>query len=205
MACAAHEADYDALKPYSRDYYAAHACEHAVWDLQDRLDAIVDNDQVQNLDLGNANGTIEPYQDEIVPLDQKACQNDSRTADNKQTDLNQNVEIVYLMNRKTDLEDAIGDLSGMVMGDLKDKIDGYSMIPDAGDDETLTNIGFKQRLAKQTRHEQAQKARITEIAARLISVIDDKIPELKRKDAENQASYDNVITTIQDNTTTMDF
>ena len=23
----------DYMKPYSRDYYAAHACEHAVWDL----------------------------------------------------------------------------------------------------------------------------------------------------------------------------
>ena len=23
----------DHMKPYSRDYYAAHACEHAVWDL----------------------------------------------------------------------------------------------------------------------------------------------------------------------------
>ena len=78
------EAEFgDSMKPYSRDFYAAHACEHAVWDLQDRLDAIVINDQTQNLDLGNANGTIEPYQDQFVPLDQKACQNDSRTADNK--------------------------------------------------------------------------------------------------------------------------
>ena len=51
----------DYMKPYSRDYYAAHACEHAVWDLQERIDAIEHNDFEQNVDLGIANGTIEPY------------------------------------------------------------------------------------------------------------------------------------------------
>ena len=126
-----------------------------------------------------------------MPLDQKACQNDSRTADNKQTDTNQSVEIEYLEGRKTDLSDAIGELSGMVMGALKTNIDGYSV---QGDEETKTNTGYKQRLAKQSRREQNQKGKILELAARLLSVVDDKIPELQRKDAENQASYDNLLT-----------
>ena len=55
---------------------------------------------MQNTDLGVANGTIEPYQDELVPLDQKACQNDSRTADNTQTDTNQDVTLTYLEGKK---------------------------------------------------------------------------------------------------------
>ena len=60
-AHAAHEELDDHVEPYSRDYYAAHACEHAVWDLQERIDAIEHNDFEQNVDLGEANGIIEPY------------------------------------------------------------------------------------------------------------------------------------------------
>ena len=61
---AGHSDDSDhEMKPYSRDYYAAHACEHATWDLQDRIDAVKLVDLVQNVDISEANGTIQPYQD----------------------------------------------------------------------------------------------------------------------------------------------
>ena len=114
--------------------------------------------------------------------------------------MNQDVEIDYLKVRRTDLAEAITDLSGMVLT-LETKVTDYSMLGE--DEEAKTNTRFKERLAKQSRKEQNQKERITELAGRLLSVIDDKIPELKRKDAENQAIYDNRIN-IEDPTITIE-
>ena len=137
------DGDGHSVKPYSRDYYAAHACEHAVWDLEDRIQAIYINDQEQNVDLGDANGTIEPYSNQIVPLDQKACSNDARTADNKQTDIDQSATIAYLEGRKSSLEHAIGDLTGSVMS-MHTTVMDYSKI-DPANSTAKTNVNFKSR------------------------------------------------------------
>ena len=77
-----------------------------------------------------------------MPLDQKACQNDSRTADNAQTDINQDVTVAYLEARRDALLSAIGDLAGEVMT-LEEKVTGYSSLDPS---ETKTNADFKKRL-----------------------------------------------------------
>ena len=77
-----------------------------------------------------------------MPLDQKACQNDSRTADNKQTDINQDVTITYLEGRRDALVAAIGELAGEVMT-LEETVTAYSSLDPS---ETKTNVDFKKRL-----------------------------------------------------------
>ena len=110
MAASAFGDDAHGHQPYSRDYYAAHACEHAVEDLQHRLDHIIANDFTQNKNLGEYEGTVEPYENQLTPIDEKACQNDARTAQNAQTDIDQQTTIHYLQAKQAALSGQIGSL-----------------------------------------------------------------------------------------------
>ena len=76
-----------------------------------------------------------------MPLDQKACQNDARTSDNKQTDINQGAEIEYLEGIKMTLMTGISDLAGEVMT-LETKVTDYSK---SGETDTKTKTDFKNR------------------------------------------------------------
>ena len=76
-----------------------------------------------------------------MPLDQKACQNDARTSDNKQTDINQDAEIEYLKGRRNTLMTGISDLAGEVMT-LETKVTNYSK---SGETDLKTNTDFKKR------------------------------------------------------------
>ena len=78
--------------------------------------------------------------------------------------MNQDVEITYLEGRRDALVEAIGMLSGSMVGDLKEQIDDYSKLDDS---ETKTNAAFKRRLQKQNVREQNQKERVARDADRL--------------------------------------
>ena len=131
-----------------------------------------------------------------MPLDQKACQNDSRTADNKQTDINQDELITYLEGKKATLEGDIEDLSDLVSG-MMDIVTDYSNLEEG---DLMTNANFKRRLAVLNERRKSQRERENKLENRYLSVVDDKIPELQRKDAENQAIYDNLDSASTDTT-----
>ena len=143
---------------------------------------------MQNKDLSDANGTIEPYQDQLVPLDQKACQNDARTSDNKQTDINQDAEIEYLEGKKATLESGIGTLAGEVMA-LGTKVTNYSSL-DPNDSKTNADIKKRHEVVDVRNADQRQK--LHELLATYGGIANDRIPELQQKDAANQAIYDNL-------------
>lgn len=93
-----------------------------------------------------------------MPLDQKACQNDSRTADNAQTDINQDVTITYLEARRDALVAAIGELAGEVMT-LEETVTAYSNAEDPN-----TNTDFKKRQEVLEVREKNQDQRIHKVA-----------------------------------------
>ena len=102
------------MYPYSIDWYKAHACEHAIEDLTQRIGDLYFTDLQQNKDLGVAKGTIEPFQNQLTPIDEKACRNDSRTAENEQTDMNQDAELEYLEDKVETLTNNILTLMMML-------------------------------------------------------------------------------------------
>ena len=77
----------------------------------------------------------------------------------------------------------------MVTDLLDNHVTPYSSLDSS---QTKTNAAFKSRQEVVTTREKNQLIKITELRQRYLNVLESLIPELKRKDAANQAIYDNL-------------
>ena len=90
------EAEAENYTHTHRDTYAAQACDQAVEQLQQRVDAIRADDQVQSELLSSSHGYINDMNAQIQPINSQAIFNDSKTSNNSQTYENQQAQLTYL-------------------------------------------------------------------------------------------------------------